>query len=141
MATGMRVSGVGKGARRTDLDRAAKIQREAKVQNATGGAYGQRAELTQLAQGAPMAQAAPAIPSPTPLGTPAIPTVGILEPTQRPNEPVTSGVDVGAGPGSEVLMTPVDAPDQLATFARAMYMANPSPQLRRIVEAFEEEGR
>jgi hypothetical protein len=138
MAEGMRVSGVGKGARRTDLDRAAKIQREAKIQNASGGSYGQRAELTQLAQGAPMAQA---MPMPTPMGTPPVPTVGIFEPTQRPNEPITAGVDVGPGPGSEALMTPVDAPDQLATFARAMYMANPSPQLRRIVEAFEEEGR
>lgn len=138
MAEGMRVSGVGKGARRTDLDRAAKIQREAKIQNASGGQYGQRAELTQLAQGAPMAQA---MPMPAAMGTPPVPTVGIFEPTQRPDEPLTAGVNVGDGPGSEVLMTPVDAPDQLATFARAMYMANPSPQLRRIVEAFEEEGR
>jgi len=138
MAEGMRVSGVGKGARRTDLDRAAKIQREAKMQNAVGGSYGERAELTQLAQGAPMAQG---MPMPTAMGTPPVPTVGIFEPTQRPNEPITAGVDVGDGPGSEALMTPVDAPDQLATFARAMYMANPSPQLRRIVEAFEEEGR
>ena len=141
MAEGMRVSGVGKGARRTDLDRAAKIQRDAKIQNAAGGAYGQRAELQGLAQGAPMAQAAaPTMPTPTSVGG-SVPTVGIFEPTRRPQEPLTAGVDVGDGPGSEVLMTPVDAPDQLATFARAMYMANPTPQLRRIVEAFEEEGR
>jgi hypothetical protein len=141
MAEGMRVSGVGKGARRTDLDRAAKIQRDAKIQNAAGGAYGQRAELQGLAQGAPMAQAsAPAMPTPASVGG-SVPTVGIFEPTQRPNEPLTAGVDVGDGPGSEALMTPVDAPDQLATFARAMYMANPTPQLRRIVEAFEEEAR
>lgn len=138
MAEGMRVSGVGKGARRTDLDRAAKIQREAKIQNASGGQYGQRAELTQLAQGAPMAQAVPAMPMPQ---GPQIPTVGIFEPTRRPDEPITAGIDMGEGPGSEVLMTPVDAPDQLSAFARAMYMANPSPQLRRIIEAFEEEGR
>ena len=129
----MRVSGVGKGARRTDLDRAAKIQREAKVQNAVGGTYGERKKLQKLVTDAPI--------PPTPLGTPPIPTVGIFEPTQRPNEPITAGVDVGPGPGSEALMTPVDAPDQLSTFVRAMYMANPSPQLRRMVEAFEEEGR
>jgi len=119
MAEGMRVSGVGKGARRTDLDRAAKVQRQAKVQNA-------------MSRG-PMTSTAPAAAS--------IPTVGIFHRTTRPNEPITAGVDAGEGPGSEVLMTPVDAPDQLATFARAMYMANPTPQLRRIVEAFEEEGR
>jgi hypothetical protein len=65
----------------------------------------------------------------------------LFAPTQRPNEPVTAGIDAGEGAGSNVLMTPVDAPDQLSVFARAMYMANPTPQLRRIVEAFEEEGR
>jgi hypothetical protein len=146
MAEGMRVSGVGKGARRTDLDRAAKVQRQAKVQNAVGGQYGERAELTQLAQGASMQGSFD--PARVRMGeersmnaAASIPTVGIFERTQRPNEPITAGVDAGDGPGSEVLMTPVDEPDQLATFARAMYMANPTPQLRRIVEAFEEEGR
>ncbi len=139
MAEGIRVSGVGPGARRTDLDRAAKVQRDAKIQRAAGGSYGERTELAGLATGAPMAKAAPvATMSPA---SASIPTVGIFEPTTRPNEPLTAGVDVGEGPGSEVLMTPVDAPDQLAAFARAMYMANPTPQLRRIVEAFEEEGR
>lgn len=139
MAEGIRVSGVGPGARRTDLDRAAKVQRDAKIQRAPGGSYGERTELAGLATGAPMAKAAPmATMSPS---TASIPTVGIFEPTMRPNEPITAGVDVGEGPGSEALMTPVDAPDQLAAFARAMYMANPTPQLRRIVEAFEEEGR
>lgn len=134
----MRVSGVGKGARRTDLDRAAKVQRDAKIQEAPGGAYGERAELEGLAMGAPMARNNPATFT---QGRNAIPTIGIFEPTARPQEPITAGVDVGEGPGSESLMTPVDAPDQLATFARAMYMANPTPQLRRIVEAFEQEAR
>lgn len=139
MAEGIRVSGVGPGARRTDLDRAAKVQRDAKIQRASGGSYGERTELAGLATGAPMAKANP-VASMSPASA-SIPTVGIFEPTTRPNEPLTAGVDVGDGPGSEVLMTPVDAPDQLAAFARAMYMANPTPQLRRIVEAFEEEGR
>jgi hypothetical protein len=112
-----------------------KIQREAKIQESTGGAYGQRAELQGLAGGAPMAQA----PS-QPMSAPT-PVVGAFEPTQRPDEPVTAGVNAGEGPGSEVLMTPIDAPDQLSVLARAMYMANPTPQLRRIVEAFDEEGR
>jgi hypothetical protein len=146
MAEGMRVSGVGKGARRTDLDRAARIQRDAKIQNATNGAYGQRAELEGLAQGAPMQGSFD--PARVRMGeersmnaAASIPTVGIFEPTRRPEESLTAGVDVGDGPGSEVLMTPVDAPDQLSTFVRAMYMANPTPQLRRMVEAFEEEAR
>jgi hypothetical protein len=71
----------------------------------------------------------------------SFPVVGAFEPTRRPDEAVTAGVNAGDGPGSEVLMTPIDAPDQLSVLARAMYMANPTPQLRRIVEAFDEEGR
>lgn len=127
--------GPGKFARRNDLGNVKKIQRDAKIQESAGGAYGQRAELQGLASGAPMAQA-PSRPMPS-----AIPVVGAFEPTQRPDEPVTAGVNAGEGPGSEVLMTPIDAPDQLSVLARAMYMANPTPQLRRIVEAFDEEGR
>jgi len=138
LAKGMRVSGVGKGARRTDLDRAAKIQREAKMQNAVGGSYGERGALTELAQGAPMAQSNPMTFT---QGRNVVPTVGIFDPTTRPEEPITTGIRQGDGAGEEVLMTPVDAPDQLATFARAMCMANPTPMLRRIVEAFEEEAR
>lgn len=128
--------GPGRFARRNDLGNVKKIQREAKIQEASGGAYGQRAELQGLASGAPMAQSAP-----QQRMSSAIPVVGAFEPTQRPDEPVTAGVDAGEGPGSESLMTPIDAPDQLSVLARAMYLANPTPQLRRIVEAFDEEGR
>lgn len=32
------------------------------------------------------------------------PSVGLYDPTQRPNEPVTSGIDRGYGPGSDALM-------------------------------------
>ena len=143
MAEGMRVSGVGKKARRIDLDKARKVQRQAKIQNATGGAYGQRAELMDIASGAPMPQTgavpqAPMRPAP-PISS--IPSVGAFEPTQRPDEPITAGLPVGEGPGPEVLQTPVTAPDQLAVLARAMFAANPTPQLRRLVEAFMQEGR
>ena len=49
MAQGMQVSGPAGFAKRTDKDRAAKIQRDAKIQNANNGTYGQRAELQGLA--------------------------------------------------------------------------------------------
>jgi hypothetical protein len=134
--------GPGKFARRNDLGNVKKIQRSAKIQNASGGAYGQRAEMQGIAAGAPMAQAMPAVTAPTGnLTARGMRTTGAFDPTERPDEPITAGVDAGEGAGSSALMTPVDAPDQLSVFARAMYMANPTPQLRRIVEAFEEEGR
>jgi hypothetical protein len=128
--------GPGKFARRNDLGNVKKIQREAKIQESAGGAYGQRAELQGLASGAPMQQAAPQ----QSMGS-SFPVVGAFEPTQRPDEPITAGVNAGDGAVSEVLMTPIVAPDKLSVLARAMYMANPTPQLRRIVEAFDEEGR
>ena len=144
MAEGMRTSGVGKNSKRIDLDKARKVQRQAKIQNAPGGAYGQRAELTELASGAPMPQGQQpaAVPQMAPRQQISqIPSVGIFEPTQRPDEPITAGLATGEGPGPEVLQTPVTAPDQLAVLARAMFAANPTPQLRRLVEAFMQEGR
>ena len=134
--------GPGKFARRNDLGNVKKIQRSAKIQNAAGGAYGQRAEMQSIAGAAPMEQGAPNFAPPTGnLTARSMPVTGAFAPTERPNEPITAGTDGTDGAGSNVLMTPVDAPDQLSVFARAMYMANPTPQLRRIVEAFEEEGR
>ena len=57
------VSGIGANAKRTDLGNVAKIQRQAKIQRASGGAYGERTALTQLAQGAPTST--PEAPMPT----------------------------------------------------------------------------
>ena len=42
--------------------------------------------------------------NPTPqMATPAVP---LSEPTMRPNEPITSGVDFGPGPGTEAIRVP-----------------------------------
>jgi hypothetical protein len=32
-----------------------------------------------------------------------MPSVGLFDPTQRPEEPITAGIDMGAGPGSDAL--------------------------------------
>ena len=144
MAEGMQVSGPAGFAKRTDKDRAAKIQRDAKIQNANNGTYGQRAELQGLASGAPTQAPMGAIArggyaEPT---APKISGVGMFEPTQRPGEPVTAGVDNGTpGAGSNALQLAPDSPDQLSVLARAMFMQNPTPQLRRLIEAFQQEGR
>ena len=70
-------------------------------------AYGENSELQTQQGGAPMARTAPPKASgksggstPT-AGPPNL--VGIGDPSQRPDEPVTAGVDIGPGPGSEVL--------------------------------------
>lgn len=143
MAKGMRVSGMSNKARRTDLDQAQRVMRQAKIAEASGGPRGQRLELETLSSQGAMPTTASAVSADTALTTGrSIPSIGAFEPTTRPEEPVSAGAGgTSDGAGQEVLMTPVDAPDQAAAFARAMYMTYPTPQLRRIVEAFEEEGR
>jgi hypothetical protein len=55
---------------------------------------------------------------------------------------LTDGVGYGTpGTGPEVLNPTITGPDPLGLVARAMYTANPTPQNRRLLEAFIEEGR
>jgi hypothetical protein len=85
------VSGPGKFAKRTDLQ----------VQS-TG--YGDKVAYNANKSGAPLATAQK---SPLLSQAPQVqPTqgVGLYDKTQRPNEPITAGVNMGAGPGSEALM-------------------------------------
>ena len=82
------VSGPGKFAKRTDLE----------VQS-TG--YGDKAAYNAAKSGAPVATAQK---SPMLSEAPRVPVTGLYEPTTRTNEPVTHGVDIGAGAGSEALM-------------------------------------
>lgn len=140
------VSGMGKNASRTDKNLTARVQRtvnDAKIQNAPGGAYGERSALQELSS-------ATTSQTPTPMGVvargeyikPQLPGVGIFEPTQKPEEPVTAGVDNGTpGVGSAALRMAPDAPDQLSVLVRAMFAQNPTPQLLRLLEAFNQEGR
>jgi hypothetical protein len=139
------VSGVGADSKRTDnniSERVAKIQREAKIQNATAGTYGQASELTSLAQGASTNVPSPAMgaastPAPTRNPGPAIDVFG----PGNPNLPETDGAP-GLTPGRQPneLNTPIAGPNELSILARAIYATNPTPMWRRVVEAFDEEG-
>ena len=73
------------------------------------------------------------------------PLIPLDAPTQRPDEPVTFGVDAGPGPGAEVLNLPqgvgmgqdVDSGIQAI---RAMYIRDPRNQdLRRILELVDQQ--
>lgn len=145
MAINEKVSGVGANSSRTDnnvSERVAKIQREAKMQNATGGAYGQRADVTSIAQGASTNVPTPSMPA-MPEGNPLVNTVDAVNAFAPGTQgvPLSEGATYGPGAGSEVLPTPVDAIDQGSVLARAMLMANPnSRQLRMMVEAYNELG-
>lgn len=144
MAINEKVSGVGANSSRTDKnvsERVAKIQREAKMQNASGGGYGQRADLTSIAGGAPTSAPVPmpSMPEGNPLVS-SVDTVNAFAPGTQ-GVPLSEGATYGPGAGQEVMPTPVDAIDQGSVLARAMLMANPnSRQLRLMVEAYNELG-
>lgn len=86
------VSGPGKFAKRTDLQ----YQPDQ---------YGAGVEYAANKAGAPLAKAqknpmlseAPVVP------TGQTPLTGLYEPTQRPGEPITTGIDMGPGAGSNIL--------------------------------------
>lgn len=143
MAVNEVVSGVGADSKRTDnnvSERVAKVQREAKIQEASGGQYGQRANLASLASGQQTAQTASAVSvGPSQPGI-QLPPTDIFAPSNQ-DVPLSHGAPGGPGAGTEVLQTPVDAIDQGSILIRAMYAANPTPQLRRMVEAYNEEGK
>ena len=92
------VSGPGKFAKRTDLQ-------------FQPTEYGQGVEYDAQKAGAPLAST-PDVRSATPTAvreaasagvTPQDALTPLFAPSTRPNEPITAGIDMGAGPGSEVL--------------------------------------
>jgi hypothetical protein len=93
------VSGPGKLSRRTDGGPSSKSAVQGVREMSGGGKYGERKALEEAQSGAPMAGnpvsvTTPAMPSSAPVGGPA---TGLFDPSQRPNEPVTSGLPVGPG--------------------------------------------
>ena len=105
------VSGPGKYAKRTDLSYQSQ-------------SYGDGVAYDAAKSGAPLATA-PKSPllSQAPQVAPAQPPLtGLYEPSQRPNEPVTHGVNIGAGAGSEVLS--MRQPDD-TNFRAAIQAAKP----------------
>lgn len=106
---------------------------------ATGQGYGK-------AQAAQQAQSAVPLPQQAPAGQINMPAVlaqaqafqmptGLAAPTDRPNEPLTAGMDMGAGPGSEILDNP--GPDGLLVRGMAALKAmgaDTDPLTRQILQ-------
>ena len=85
------------------------------VKTPTGGKYGAAKQLAAAQQAVPMAQQAPAgqvnMQNALAQAQAFQMPVGLAAPTERPAEPITAGMDMGAGPGSEMLQSP--GPDGL----------------------------
>jgi hypothetical protein len=89
------VSGPGKFSVRTDLPASQNYgDRKAMAEQIAGAPTARTADVRGLPTGQVQA-AAQAAPQP--------PITELYAPTQRPNEPITSGVAVGPGPGPEVM--------------------------------------
>jgi len=129
------VSGPGKFAKRTDLQ-----------YQSTG--YGDGVAMQQQMQGAPVATssdvrgATNTVVRQAAANAPQEPLTSLYAPTNRPNEPVTHGVDVGPGAGSDALM--MAKPEDDTAFRDTMraygpvlsYIANlpnTSPETRRAI--------
>jgi hypothetical protein len=136
------VSGVGKKAKRIDRGMAQRVARDAKIENATGGNYGARKDITETAQGAPTAVSTVPVAQPQQVRA-SLPEVDVFAPGSGMNgTPLSQGAPGGPGAGSEVLSSPVASIDNGSALARALLLANPeSRQLRDIVLAFNEEGK
>lgn len=131
--------GPGVFARRNDLGNVKKIQREGRdISEAGGGSYGERKQLQELSSATPTSVES-GIPSANPLAS-SLPPVDLFAPGPE-GVPLSDGARGGPGRDNSALMTPVDDFNQGEILARAMYLANPTPQLARIVEAFNEEKR
>lgn len=61
------------------------------------------------------------------------------DPSARPNEPITAGMDRGAGPGAEALGWIPPSPE--VQTLQAAYMVNPTPQLRRVIGMLRAKGQ
>jgi hypothetical protein len=108
------------------------------VRTAPGQPYGQAGQQAAAQQAIPLPQQPSVQTAPVPSQAPTPPEPGLLHaPTTRPGEPVTAGLPVGPGPGTEAL-GPLGQPDDqvLANLYRA-YQVAPNEGLRQIIAKME----
>jgi hypothetical protein len=86
------VSGPGKYAKRTD--------------RIPANSYGDQTQLAEIASGAPISSTpdVKAIPVEQAAAAAQAPVTSLYAPTARPDEPITAGIDMGPGSGSDALM-------------------------------------
>lgn len=99
--------------------------------------YGQGQETYAQQTAAPMSGGSP-MPSAPEAAAMAMPSP-LMAPTGRPNEPITSGIDLGAGAGSEVLNLP-NQQETLATTLRRIAQFDNSGDAELLYAALAEYG-
>lgn len=122
------VSGPGELSERTDGGAVDGMTQPA--QRYAGFGYGENLALEEQQAGASMA------------GTPNIPFANVVAldaPTQRPDEPLTAGINRGDGPGSEALRLPNRAPSLVDTI-KYLVQFDPSGDAELIFRTLTDEG-
>lgn len=122
------------------------MPRGGKRQGTPGKGYSNRTDLGQdYASGDAAAGGLEPQPQQQPLMGPAIgadevPNIG--DPTRRPGEPVTAGLNVGPGSGAEA-MGPMPPPpmDPMRQVLQAMLLLGPNPDVVRLLNRLDYEGR
>ena len=114
-----------------------KFAKPAKISEAGGGAYGERIALDEIESA--VSTKPQSIESLQPMQSPIN-----VPPAFAPADgsvPMSNGSQFGPGAGREILTAQAQGLDDAGVFARALFAANPSPATRRLVEAFQAEGR
>lgn len=100
----------------------------------SGLPYGQGQETYNQQTAAPMAAAQPAPAAPT-----LPPMMSLNDLTQRPDEPLTAGLDIGEGPGSEVMNVPNRSQSLIDTI-RYLTQFDPSGDAELIYRTLTDQG-
>jgi hypothetical protein len=113
------------------------------MQAATGQTYGKHAEQIAAQRAVPMAGPPSTATAPAPhASAPIRPVQGPLPgqvlpldaPSTRPNEPLTAGMPLGAGPGPEALGDLAGIGEDVNMALRAIFNRFPNEDLRRVLE-------
>ena len=144
MAIRQEVSGVGAGSKRVDknnVERVQRIQRNAEIQQASGGAYGSRRINDDDVANAPISPTASAVSSNITMPpAPVAPSTNIFD-ANDPNDIFTNGAGGNtAGTSPDSLMSRFNTHDAGYVLLAAMYQTNPTPEIARMLEAYNEEG-
>ena len=122
------------------------MPRGGKRQGTPGRAYSNRTDLGMdyspgdAAAGGMQAPADQRQFMPPAIGVDQVPNLS--DPTMRPDEPVTAGVDVGVGPGMDALGPMPPSPmDPVRQAIQAMMLVSPNPDLVRVLNRLTYEGR
>jgi len=103
----------------------------------SGLPYGEGRSTYDQQTAAPMAGSAPTPPAPEmPSGPPML---SLNDPTQRPDEPLTAGLNIGEGPGSEVMNLP-NRSQSLVDTIRYLTQFDPSGDAELIYRTLTDQG-